>query len=572
VTDEPPVKLCLGGSLPPFLARALAEGAGRLLTPAPEPEPEAAPKTRSGQVMSSLPEEAYLVRVAAPYWSQHGHPAGFTPPPTATPYQAEHAALHALDKAWGLLWEQGTGKTFAIIHDAAALFAAGHIRVMIVVAPAGVHLNWTREELPKHWPPSAPPVDAFEWDPQRTEQKGYVAVFRSWLDRLASKPGRAYVLALAYDGAATEAGNIAIRRALKAAGGLALYVADESQRIKTPGATRTKRIIAQGHLASHRRIASGTPAETPYDFYTQLRFLDPLFWIRELDVDTFTAFRSYFSEYEDAYGAGGRRYPSFKNYRRLDELQALLGKATSRVLKPEGLPAQTYGRVVHPMTNSQRRAYEELHTEAMTLLDSNELVTAELALTLALRLNQICAGHVRAVAGGEPFLFPGNPRGAALGDYLEDHARQPHLVWYAFQPDEAQVEEACARAALSMAFYRGDDDGRAIRSFKDGSVDVLAGNLSSGMAEGHTLVRAASGLYFSRTWRTIQRRQSEDRIHRIGQTEPVHYVDFVADRSPADERQLDCLRGKRATVDLVMGDPPEKARAWLRSAISGEGR
>jgi len=63
---------------------------------------------------------------------------------TALPMMA-HQRL-AARKAWGksgfaLLMEQGTGKTLTFIAEAIALYAAGKIEGMLVLAPNGVHVN-----------------------------------------------------------------------------------------------------------------------------------------------------------------------------------------------------------------------------------------------------------------------------------------------------------------------------------------------------------------------------------------------------------------------------------------------
>ena len=56
-----------------------------------------------------------------------------------------------------------------------------------------------------------------------------------------------------------------------------LLVVDESSRIKTPGAKRTKIITKFGKQAKYRRILTGTPiTKGPKMFTSQFRFLDPL--------------------------------------------------------------------------------------------------------------------------------------------------------------------------------------------------------------------------------------------------------------------------------------------------------
>ena len=54
--------------------------------------------------------------------------------------------------------------------------------------------------------------------------------------------------------------------------------------------------------------------------------------------------------------------------------------------------------------------------------------------------------------------------------------------------------------------------------------------------------------------------QSEDRAHRIGQTNKVTYVDLVAPKT-VDENIVKALRNKLDLAQEVLGD--EKWKSWL---------
>ncbi len=55
-------------------------------------------------------------------------------------------------------------------------------------------------------------------------------------------------------------------------------------------------------------------------------------------------------------------------------------------------------------------------------------------------------------------------------------------------------------------------------------------------------------IYYSNDWDYGTRIQSEDRVHRMGQTENVHYIDICA-ADTLDERILKCLERKENLVD-----------------------
>jgi hypothetical protein len=56
--------------------------------------------------------------------------------------------------AFGYFMEQGTGKTKALLDDAADIFLNGgdngKIDTLIIIAPNGVHAQWVNEQVPEH--------------------------------------------------------------------------------------------------------------------------------------------------------------------------------------------------------------------------------------------------------------------------------------------------------------------------------------------------------------------------------------------------------------------------------------
>ena len=66
-------------------------------------------------------------------------------------------------------------------------------------------------------------------------------------------------------------------------------------------------------------------------------------------------------------------------------------------------------------------------------------------------------------------------------------------------------------------------------------------------------------IYYSNSYDLEIRLQSEDRAHRIGQTNKVTYIDLVSPRT-IDEKILKTLRNKINLAGQVLG---EQAREWL---------
>ena len=75
------------------------------------------------------------------------------------------------------------------------------------------------------------------------------------------------------------------------------------------------------------------------------------------------------------------------------------------------------------------------------------------------------------------------------------------------------------------------------------------------------MTEAKNVIYYSNNFDLEKRLQSEDRAHRIGQTNKVTYVDLVA-KDTIDEKIVDALRNKLDLAQEVLGD--DKWQDWLR--------
>jgi SNF2 family DNA or RNA helicase len=111
--------------------------------------------------------------------------------------------------------------------------------------------------------------------------------------------------------------------------------------------------------------------------------------------------------------------------------------------------------------------------------------------------------------------------------------------------------------------YFGDtkDEERttAIDQFQNGEAKFFVGNPQTG-GMGITLTAAQNVIYFANSFDLAIRTQSEDRAHRIGQKNPVTYIDFICEGT-IDERIVKALRNKMNIASIVMG---EELKDWLQ--------
>lgn len=458
----------------------------------------------------------------------------------------EHEFFHSRDKRhYAILWEQGTGKTKLTCDNFSYLSEQEEIDGVLVVAPNGVHRNWVTDEIPKHCDPSLG-IRTFLWNSSKSGNKDFAKEFDSFLDHPALA-----VFAINYDALITERGYKACERFLK--NRTAMMVCDESHRIKTPGAKRTKKAIILGRLAKYKRILSGTAVgNSPFDVFSQFSFLDPDI----LGYKSFYVFKNRFGIFEQQF-AGRNKFMKLVQYKNLDELQALIKGHSSRVTKDEvlDLPDKLYTKRYFSMSPEQTRIYEDLRETYMVELATGESLTASLALVRMLRLQQITCGYLPI--DGDMIRIDGtkNTRLSCLLDLLEDYEGQKVIIWARFTEDIRQILEALPKGS-AVHYYGGtteDERKQAVCKFQeDSGITYFVANPQAA-GEGLTLTAAKVAVYYSNSFKLLERLQSEDRCHRIGQMNHVTYVDIIAPGT-VDERIVSALRDKKNLASLINGD------------------
>lgn len=471
--------------------------------------------------------------------------------PTAYPFKTKPYAhqLEAWDRSkeaedYALFMEMGTGKSKVIVDTMAYLFDRGRINKVLVLANKGSYLNWISSELPTHMP-SHVRYFASYWSSGVTKE-----LEEQHKKLLAFDPTVLKVFVVNIEALAHDRGREAVLRFVSS--GECLSVVDESTTIKNPDAKRTKVALKVGALSAYRRIMTGSPVtQGPLDLFSQCEFLRP----GRLGFGSFYTFRNYFATLINMQ-AGQRSFKKVAGYRNLDELQKILEGFSFRVTKEEclDLPPKVYQVREVELTKEQRDVYEKLKQQAFAELEG-QLVTAPLVITKLLRLHQVVCGHVTDDDGVTHELK--SNRLGALQEVIEE-ASGSVIIWANYRRDVEAVSKLLADeyGPESVVTYYGDtaaaDRPVAVARVQSGEARFFVGNQRTG-GYGVTLTRPNTVVYYSNNYDLELRLQSEDRAHRIGQTQRVTYVDLVA-RKTVDEQILKCLRQKRQLAAEVLGD------------------
>lgn len=467
--------------------------------------------------------------------------------------------------AFGLFMEQGTGKTKVAIDSVAWQHLHHGVTGLLVVCPNGVKSTWA-EEIETHLPPAIRREVRIHESAANAKTR---AALEDWASSLPTGGGLE-VLIMNVEALVTDRGQKLARDFLSLR--VCSMNVDESSTIKTPSAKRTKAVCKLGKLAKFRRIMTGTPVtQSPLDVYAQVKFLDE----NILGFSSFYAFRNRYAL------LGGWNAREIIGFAHLDELQAKLAPFTFRVLKEEclDLPPKMYVYEDVDLTEEQQALYSSMKEHMISVVEYDETTnegkqaSVTIVLTQMMRLQQIVGGFIQVDGEDHPRVINGpNPKICALLDIV-DRTPGKLVIWSRFVPEIELIVETLSDVwgpETVVAFYGGVDNEertRGRRAFQDpdSPVRFFVGNPSAG-GKGLTLTAAHTCVYFSNDFSLENRLQTEDRLHRIGQTgDPVDnrvlYIDLRA-RKTIDKKVIAALREKKNLADLVTGDA---LREWINA-------
>ena len=483
------------------------------------------------------------------------------------PYKHQLECLNKFGRqqAFALLAEMGTGKTWIVINNIADLWASDDCDAVLVLAPNGVHTNWTRLELPKHMPDWVR-YKAAAWSATPNKQE------KAALEELSAEVGKGTLRILTMNHEALQT-----KRGLEFAEKFCLgtrrlmIVADESDAYKNPTAQRTKSLLKLKKYSYWRRIMSGTPINNaPFDAFSQFSFLDE----HILGTTSFYAFKAEYAEMLQegnplltaikkrsgsrftpqvvARGVGGR-----PKYRNLEKLSRLIEPHSFRVLKKDclDLPDKIYKTLVFSMTKEQIAVYKKAEDECRIVFENEE--TPFNKLVAVTKLAQITSGYYIHPLADEPVRIEGdNPKLDLLTERVAKvvEAGEKVIIWARYRIEIEDIVARLRTEGISCVEYHGGvkkgDRVDAIEEFERGDAQVFVGNQQAG-GTGITLVAASYVIYFSNNFSLRDRLQSEDRAHRIGQQKNVTYINIAA-KGTIDEVVIRALTSKKDVADTII--------------------
>jgi len=470
-------------------------------------------------------------------------------------HQAEAIKESWFKEFYALFMEMGTGKSKVAIDNIGMLYERELVDAALIIAPKGVYDNWVKGEIPTHLPDRIQ-RDVLRWEPKKT--KGFGKRVDDFImdELIGVKIFVMNIEALSTARGAGTAGRFLVQNPNN------IVVVDESTTIKNRKAARTKNLQVLQKYAKYRRILTGSPiTKSPMDLFSQCSFLEE----KALGYNSYFAFQNRYAVVRQQ-KMGQRSFQEIVGYRRLDELNEKLVQFSKRILKSEclDLPDKLYTKRYVALTDEQKRLYDQMKDMALAMLEDGELATTTSVLTQIMRLQQISCGHFTPDVG-ETRSLESNRLDELLN--ITEELQGKCIIWASYTHDIQRIHSALRDCfgPEAVALYYGDtaQDMRqeTVDRFQDPKdpLRFFVGQPRTG-GYGITLTAATTVIYFSNSYDLEIRLQSEDRAHRIGQKNPVTYIDLVSPDT-LDEKILNALKNKVNLAETVLG---EETRQWFQ--------
>lgn len=327
---------------------------------------------------------------------------------------------------------------------------------------------------------------------------------------------------------------------------------------------------------------TGTPvAHSPLDLWSEFDVLDPHFDYSDhpLGYGSFGSFENQVSvkiQHPHIRGVWLHKFPDDA----IAELKIRVAQHAFECSKKEclDLPPQKWTPVMIDLHPEQRRIYNALRDQSVAFLQqeptkplpgilsmeqmveewqnrrknkgkrpiNGDRVSTTFQTVLMMRLHQVAAGHVKTDDGMVKFL-PNAKRDyieEMLPSWTDEYHDNKFLIMSRFRADVKVCEDLADKLKIKYVTVTGDNskDAQKIanRFQREKHLRMFIGQVDAA-STGLTLTAGNTMCFFSNSFNWVNRKQAEDRIHRISQLRPVEYIDLLA-RDTVDTYILEKLK------------------------------
>lgn len=480
-----------------------------------------------------------------------------------TPYTYQFEALdyiHSLDNS-ALFLDMGLGKTTIALAQMVNKALKNEVDTIVILAPCSITFNWEKE-ISKH---VAQKHSILKLDTRRLgPAKKYSAMLDTYY-RVKNKDEPKFLICniecLSRDGRTLDF----LKKYIKGHSKVGIIL-DEAHFIKNSSAKRTKNIIK---LANHKSVVSkialtGTPiSQSIMDVFSIFAFLDK----DVIGLPNAFCFKHKYCI------LGGYQNKQIIGIKDINPLMEKLNPYIYQKTKDEVFDFPDKIHITHyvDITSEQKRANSFLvakdKEDVKNIPEKDKVMNI---LTKLIAYQQITSGFRSFYTGSEEdtervieriIPIAKNPKIKELLSIIEGlNNKEQIIIWCKYKEEILMVSEALEGYLTedfdnsSCLFYGGvapEERNKNKEDFIEGKTRYFIATQQTG-GTGLTLINSRYVVYFSNMFSMLNRLQSEDRNHRLGQNNNVTYIDIEA-KDTIDTHIKESLAQKKDFQDYVIG-------------------
>lgn len=410
--------------------------------------------------------------------------------------------------------EQGTGKTLTTLKIIGNYYKKGLINNVLILCPKSVILVW-KEELHNLLIPYEIVTDPLS--PSSLQEKLTICLIN--YEALKKYKGKSNKLKKYWD----------------------FIVADESHRLKNPNSIQSKQSYFFARGSKYRIALSGTPkGNSDFDFFGQYRFINEGIFGPKTSI--------FKKEYFDPCGWMGHDLKLKDNKK--EKFYQLVNDHSFRITKNEALdlPPIMESKILIDLSPKNQKIYDKLKEEKLIKL-KDEQITADLAITLVTKLQQICCGFIYG-EDHEVIQLDKLDKVNCLLDLLKDISGKI-VIFTKYKQDIILLNQALK--AYKKIIYDGNSKEGEWKKFVDKEdIKILITQIKKG-GTGLNLQCASTVIFYNLSYSYIDISQAKDRVYRNGQLNKV-MIYYLICKNTIEESIFKTIKGKQSGAKQILDD------------------
>ena len=159
-----------------------------------------------------------------------------------------------------------------------------------------------------------------------------------------------------------------------------------------------------------------------------------------------------------------------------------------------------------------------------------------------MKLREICDGFI--IYKDKSITDFGSNKDKELQDVIDEIGNKPIIIWCQFTYEIERLASKFRGVALTSKTKNRDS---IIEDFKNNKIKLLFTHPKL-LGMGNTFINCNYNIYYSQSYSYEEFKQSQDRIHRIGQTNKCTYIMIQCNKT-IDGKIYNCLKNKKNAVD-----------------------